>query len=108
MNTDRMEIEMVVIKKEVIKITEKEIENMINRGIKKNRNKKMIEEAIHLLKIVKMKQTSVENSTIKKSMLYKMMDLLSYKKDQKQMNNKNITRNNMDIKIENLFTIIDS
>jgi hypothetical protein len=108
MNTDKMETGMVVIEKEAIKITEEEIENMINLNIKKSRNKKMIEEVIHLLKIVKTKQTSAENSTTNKLILYKMMDLLLSKKDQKQMNNNNTIRSNMVTRIENLFIIIDS
>lgn len=98
---------MVVIEKEVTKII-KEIENMISLNIKKSKSNKMIEEVTHLLKIVRMKQTSAEDLITKKLILYKMMDLLSYKKDQKQMNNKNTTRNNMATKIENLFIIIDS
>jgi hypothetical protein len=81
---------------------------MIGLNIKKSKSNKMIEEVTHLLKIVRMKQTSAENLITKKLILYKMMDLLLYKKDQKQMNNKNTTRNNMATKIENLFIIIDS
>jgi hypothetical protein len=101
---------MVDIGKGDINHIKEQIKDIINLNIKKKELNKMIEEVIHLYKIVKMKATREENSITDKLMNFKTMDLLLFRKNlmcKTIIINMDIKENNMVIKKELLVMYID-